>query len=143
MFYSTGLSTANYDALLIGWSGLNLQNGVQFHAGNSTYCNGDSARQSIINNYNWSITDGGLDCTTSIDEESIIEISLYPNPVSDVLNIRGNTTELSIVIYNILGKQVMRSRIFNSLDVSSLNYGIYLVELSNGQKTTRRKLIKK
>ena len=76
-------------------------------------------------------------------EESIIEISLYPNPVSDILNISGNTTELSITIYDILGKQVMRSRIFNSLDVSSLTDGIYLVELSNSQKTTTRKLIKK
>ena len=123
-----------------------MQNNVNFHAGNSTYCNGDSARQSIINNFSWSITDDGLDpnCnTTSIDEESIIHISLYPNPVSDVLNIRGNTTELSITIYNIPGKQVMRSRIFNSLDVSSLTDGIYLVELSNSQKTTTRKLIKK
>ncbi|HIK87070.1 MAG TPA: T9SS type A sorting domain-containing protein [Alphaproteobacteria bacterium] len=33
--------------------------------------------------------------------------------------------------------------IFNSLDVSSLTDGIYLIELSNGQKTTTRKLIKK
>ena len=60
-----------------------------------------------------------------------MHVSLYPNPVSDVLNIRGNTTELAIVIYDILGKQIMQSSIMNSLDISLLNNGIYLMELMN------------
>ena len=72
-----------------------------------------------------------------------MHVSIYPNPVSDVLNIRGNTTELSIVIYDILGKQIMRSRILNSIDISSLNNGIYLIEFSDGKHTTTRKLIRK
>ena len=60
MFAGATLSTANYDALLIGWSGLTLQNGVSFDGGNSQYSSmAATARQSIIDNYGWTISDGG------------------------------------------------------------------------------------
>jgi len=143
MFDGIALSIANYDSLLIGWEAQNVQNNVVFSGGGSNYCNGDSARTSLINNYGWTIYDGVLDCTASLDDESIMHISLYPNPVYDVLNIRGNTTELSIVIYDILGKQIMQLSIMNSLDISLLNNGIYIVELSDGKNVTTKRLIKK
>ena len=63
MFATTALSTENYDATLIGWSSLSsLQNGVAFDAGNSLYCLGEAARQKLIKDYGWTITDGGLNC---------------------------------------------------------------------------------
>ncbi|MCP4045809.1 MAG: BspA family leucine-rich repeat surface protein, partial [Gammaproteobacteria bacterium] len=62
MFNNAGLSTANYDNLLIGWSGLPaLQSGLTFHAGSSKYCLGAAGRCNLINNHNWTITDGGKD----------------------------------------------------------------------------------
>lgn len=49
MFTGVTLSTANYDALLIGWNSLpSLKNGVIF-----------DARQNLINAHGWTITDGG------------------------------------------------------------------------------------
>ncbi|WP_430967357.1 BspA family leucine-rich repeat surface protein [Spongiimicrobium sp. 2-473A-2-J] len=62
MFANVTLSTGNYDSLLQGWNGLNLQSNVNFSAGNSQYCFGETARQNIINTYGWTITDGGLNC---------------------------------------------------------------------------------
>jgi len=59
MFSGTELSLPNYDSLLIGWSTQSLFSNVQFHAGSSVYC-ADSARQSIIDSFNWTILDGGL-----------------------------------------------------------------------------------
>src|SRR5690606_35143423 len=59
MFLGAALSTANYDALLNGWSALALQSGVNFNAGNSTYCAGEAARADIISNFGWATTDGG------------------------------------------------------------------------------------
>src|SRR5690606_32137868 len=49
----------NYDALLNGWGSQTLKNNVNFHAGNSTYCAGETARDNMINNFGWNITDGG------------------------------------------------------------------------------------
>jgi hypothetical protein len=55
---------------------------VNFWGGNSKYCNGASARESIISTYGWTITDGGQDCTTLGSETfETNSIKLYPNPV--------------------------------------------------------------
>ncbi|MFO7842721.1 MAG: BspA family leucine-rich repeat surface protein [Bacteroidales bacterium] len=61
MFYAVTLSTTNYSSILMGWSQLNLQNNVSFHGGNSKYGYNTpaAARQSIIDNFGWTITDGG------------------------------------------------------------------------------------
>ncbi len=61
MFYGATLSTTNYDALLTGWGAQTLQSGVYFNGGNSQYSAGAAAtaRQSIIDNFGWTITDGG------------------------------------------------------------------------------------
>jgi surface protein len=61
MLFGVKLSTPNYDNLLVGWSLLTLQTGVSFHAGDSKYSNAaKDARQAIITNFSWTITDGGL-----------------------------------------------------------------------------------
>ncbi len=62
MFLGLTLSTANYDALLNGWSRLNLQNGVLLNAGSSNYCRGEAARDILINTFGWTISDGSLSC---------------------------------------------------------------------------------
>lgn len=60
MFNATSISTANYDALLNGWGSKILTNNVPFSAGTSKYSPaGATARQHIIDTYNWTITDGG------------------------------------------------------------------------------------
>jgi len=60
MFEGVTLSIANYDSILLGWSELELQSGVDFHAGDSKYSSlAAEARQDIIANFSWSITDGG------------------------------------------------------------------------------------
>jgi hypothetical protein len=61
MFDSVTLSTANYDALLIGWDAQNLQPNVTFSGGNSQYSAGaaTTARTNMTDNDGWIITDGG------------------------------------------------------------------------------------
>jgi len=61
MFNATALSTSNYDALLIGWSSLILENGVFFGAGDSTYSvAAEAAKNTMTTNFGWTISDGGL-----------------------------------------------------------------------------------
>ena len=86
MFDSVTLSTANYDALLIGWDALELTNNVIFSGGNSKYSNGiaATARASIISTDNWTITDGGgidnpmtLEFNTNLSAGTTITLPLY------------------------------------------------------------------
>jgi surface protein len=61
MFDGVTLSTANYDAILIGWESQAVQNGVFFDGGDSQYSAGDAseARDSLISDHSWSVDDGG------------------------------------------------------------------------------------
>jgi surface protein len=61
MFRGVTLPTENYDALLQGWSSKILQQNVNFHGGNSQYSSAaQSARDSLLNTYGWTVNDGGL-----------------------------------------------------------------------------------
>ena len=66
MFKDVKLPTASYDAMLIGFDAQNLKPNVNFHGGNSTYCNAASARTNMINADGWTISDGGQDCTPAM-----------------------------------------------------------------------------
>ena len=91
MFQDSGISTDNYDNILIGWSQQTLQPQVQFGAGNIAYCNGADARQSILETYGWTITEGDLDSATAgLEDENLFAISIYPNPTNNTLFISGN-----------------------------------------------------
>ena len=57
MFSQSGLSFENYDNLLIGWSQQTLQSDVIFGAEGVFYCLADSERQSIIDNFGWTINE--------------------------------------------------------------------------------------
>jgi len=60
--YNGTLSTANYDALLIGWESQAPTSGLTPNFGSSTYTLGGQAaiaRASLISTYGWTITDGG------------------------------------------------------------------------------------
>jgi len=61
-FSNNAMSVANYDATLISWAGQTLQNNVTFDFGSSQYTLGgaaEAARNTLINTYGWTITDGG------------------------------------------------------------------------------------
>ena len=61
----SGLSTPNYDATLIAWSGQDLESSVVFDAGKSQYCASEAQRQSIIDNKSWTINDAGKNCVVA------------------------------------------------------------------------------
>ena len=59
---NTAFSTANYDALLVAWEAQTPQSNINVNFGDAQYTSGSSAetaRTSLINTYNWTISDGG------------------------------------------------------------------------------------
>ena len=57
---ATGLSTSNYDATLIAWAAGVVDTGININFGGSQYSTtGGPARQSLIDDDGWTITDGG------------------------------------------------------------------------------------
>ena len=74
-----------------------------------------------------------------------IEFSFYPNPVKDRLYIESPQSEIQkIQIFDINGKQVLQSDsiVQNTIDVSNLKSGIYLLQVETKEGKATRKLVK-
>jgi surface protein len=77
MFTFVTLSTNNYNALLEGWSQQLLQPNVTFSAGYSEYCT--SAKQDIIDNFGWTITDGGAEAGCAQTNQDYAALEAFYN----------------------------------------------------------------
>ncbi|MNU78667.1 Plastocyanin precursor [compost metagenome] len=67
-----------------------------------------------------------------------------PNPAVDVITIQTNAADFKVVIYDVLGHQVLSERLVNQnqLNVSALNKGMYLIEINVEGKLIQERLIK-
>ena len=112
MFAEVTLSTTNYDALLVGWDALELQDNVTFSAGNSIYSIvAAAARANIISTDNWTISDGGegnapptisdvTDKTTNINTETPDIYVTIGDANGDVMTLTGTSSNTTLVPNN-------------------------------------------
>jgi len=85
-----------------------------------------------------------FDTTASVDEIFSSDVSIYPNPASQFINITSNVDINKVEVYNILGKKVLGTLNFKgNLDVSSLSKGMYMLKLTSGNSVASKKLIVK
>ena len=68
MLAGSAISTANYDAILQGWAAQTVQNNINLGAGGLFYCNAEAERQSLIDNFGWTIEGDAVDpnCSPSL-----------------------------------------------------------------------------
>jgi surface protein len=101
MFIGAGLSTIDYDKLLVAWSKLNLRTNVPFGAGSSKYTPNSPAsigRQKLTNStinggFAWVITDGGIQPDIQLptwNQQPQNQILLLPNSFSYDVNASDN-----------------------------------------------------
>jgi hypothetical protein len=86
----------------------------------------------------------------SVDEFSGVELSIYPNPVKNKLQIRlnnnFNTETKNIELFSLLGDRVLLKTFTDSntdIDVNNLSSGIYLLKCSIGDQLITKKVIVK
>lgn len=73
-------------------------------------------------------------------------VTVYPNPVNDVLQITvaDDMPIENIVVYNTSGSEVMReTAVSNNLNLARLNSGTYIIAIQVGGETVRQKLVVK
>ena len=74
----------------------------------------------------------------------------YPNPVYDNLHINPLREAITIMGYRVVdtsGRTVKKGKLdfelgYDVIDMSSLKSGVYVVQLSDGERTTNKKIIK-
>ena len=80
--------------------------------------------------------------TLSFDKIDGSEFSVSPNPTSGILNINTNSTIDAIRIYDISGRNVLNTK-SKSIDLSSLQNGIYILKIKTNGIVKTKKIIKK
>ena len=85
-----------------------------------------------------------LSSVMGLDDNSLLDFSVYPSPTSGVLNIESKTTITQIEIYNQLGQLVLSNSNQRTIDISSVSQGLYFVKImdENGGFGTQ-KVVKK
>jgi hypothetical protein len=93
------------------------------------------------------IDDVSIDYTVGVpDMPQASEFSIYPNPVTDQLNINSGTEMTKIEIFNQLGQnvfsQVVKDTNFN-MNTTGFNTGVYFVRITSGEGVTTKKFVVK
>jgi hypothetical protein len=83
----------------------------------------------------------------SVEEEKAKGFTIFPNPVNDMLYIKayGDFEDTTVSIYNVLGKVVLHKKLtstFNSMEVSSMASGMYIINIKSKTSSKKFKLIK-
>lgn len=82
----------------------------------------------------------------SVIDETLINVSIYPNPVANELQIKTTTdiTNKIATVFDINGKRILNMKLkSNTINVSTLAGGVYFLRLESNGKIIKRKFIKK
>ena len=87
------------------------------------------------------IVDNSLS-TGSFDNASF---KVYPNPVTDILTLAHSNTISEVIVYNLLGQQVLTMKpnaTQTQVDLSELNTGTYMVKITSDEVSKTVKVVK-
>lgn len=82
--------------------------------------------------------------TLSVNQNKVAEFSVFPNPVTNgTVNIKTSNNEaVQVSVFDVLGKQVLAKNVTNqTLNVSNLNAGMYILKLTQNGNSTTKKLV--
>ena len=85
-----------------------------------------------------------IDYTTGVIETTLPDIHIFPNPSADWIQIDGLKETSHIQIFDIAGKLVLSQecQIEETINISDLNTGMYIVHVQNSEGVFSTKLIK-
>ncbi len=120
---------------------------------NTLYGSYDSQGTIINDPYPTEFSSGGfdLDAIGVINENNIfastgkkeLNYSIYPNPCSDYIQIKGEVENAQVQIINMEGKLVLEIENYNHelIDLRNLNNGVYVLKLIQNDEISLKKII--
>lgn len=139
-------NTSNADPLFTSTSDFTLQAGSPaIDSGDNSLVPSGIATDLAGNDriFNTTVDMGVYEFGSTLDvdnfEAQVSEFKIYPNPTSNVLNVKMNESFNKAEIFNIQGQKVLESNTKN-LNVSNLSSGLYLIQIeaTNGVTQTKR-----
>ncbi len=88
-----------------------------------------------------------VDQTLSVDDNQLTdsEVTIFPNPAQNTIQISSNHILQKIVLFDILGKEVKtveNGTNTNNIDISQLTSGLYLAKITTQNGSITRRVIK-
>jgi len=136
---------------------LNLKNGnnaniLYLSAGNNDnlYCidvdDEEAANNGEFPYSDWNVEDQVVfseDCSLGLNDIITSQITLYPNPIQDMLYINSDVAIYSIQVFNVLGRLVLEENTpIGQIDVSSFKSGVFFIKITTGQGSITKKMVK-
>ncbi|TDI69057.1 MAG: T9SS type A sorting domain-containing protein [Bacteroidetes bacterium] len=94
-----------------------------------------------------SVLDGKLawyEYILSVNDNFLLDFSVYPNPTKGILNIQSKTSISQIEIYTLLGQLVLSNSNKNTIDISSVSQGLYFIKVKDeNENIGTKKVVKK
>ena len=75
--------------------------------------------------------------TTGIKQNSVANLTVYPNPANSTISVNGTNNETEIKIFDMLGKAVINEKELKAenntatIDISTLQNGVYFIQVGN------------
>ncbi len=162
------LSTSNYDNTLIGWGSQSVKSGVRLDARTLEYCSSIVERGNLIGNSSWTIN-GDSQCPlqmksisnqiATLNGEEIElstttfeQVKVYPNPTNGELTMvydLSTDQEVEILVRDVTGKllykveqQGVAGENQATLNLSAYKNGMYLLQLTNGEQSLTKRVVK-
>lgn len=83
-----------------------------------------------------------ITASLSTSKHQSIEANVYPNPTSDILNIQTAESITNVTAYNIAGQKVLQANT-QTLNVSALKAGVYILKVETTKGSATLKFVKK
>ncbi|HKC66732.1 MAG TPA: T9SS type A sorting domain-containing protein, partial [Bacteroidia bacterium] len=140
----TSLTDVNYTsyASIANWridaNGFNCNPTLRLNGNNSTY----AAKIKSHSNQNNNRQASGIK-----NASNITAVSVYPSPANNFLNVSvtGITSQVNIKIYSLIGAEVLSTNITNNnniIDISNLNAGTYIIQITTTEGIKTQKIVK-
>ena len=140
----TAISMAEMGSGIQGFLKLNLDPGTDYGVGFVNFKVWDLAFPDQVDTVSFLLS--YTDPAAGINDNDDLLVAVYPNPVSDVLNIKNSSNDvISYEIFNILGEVVYSSTVSvdntAKVDVSDYETGVYFVSYFSGDIRKTEKLV--
>ncbi|MFD1552058.1 T9SS type A sorting domain-containing protein [Putridiphycobacter roseus] len=84
----------------------------------------------------------GSNSTSSVPEADWVNLTVFPNPTENRINVLSPFEIEQITIYNSLGQNIMSTTV-SSIELNNLPAGIYFVKVKTAESEYTRKIVKK
>ena len=140
MYYCTQDEQVFYENALVADAWM-TENGSTMHSSTNLgeYDHGQCAGLAIFNGTLW-IQDLVEECLTAVTDAEMASLVAYPNPATDVVNLRGIHAQTPWTVRSMSGQVVRRGQ-GSSVDLQGLSEGLWMIQ-AEGHKPTVLSLVR-